>query len=462
MEKDNFLILCRHGERIDCTFERENQESNKGDPELTNNGINLSKSLGQKIAERFQSYVEENKIILYVSPFTRTLQTAIALRNEMQSNFQQTNQQLIINKNLGECNIYSYNLYPDVLYLNLANNRHNSVLYEQLVGSKMTEGKVNYEIINIDGNVKYREDIKESDERYEICLKNILDELKGKESKLVIIVTHGEGVAACCRYLCNKIKEKHQQDNNKKLWPNFLNTITGDNQDYCNSFCFKINNTGENISYYDEICYPPEFKIDSNILVYDFNYKNKLINWLKNPNNNKKNENKKIENIVLIYRGSRDGFQAKTFHEKCDYKGETLTIIESTDGYIFGGYTEINWDSTVWNGRIGEKNNSRRDGTGNDFVFTLKNPHGIRPSKYNMKKSFLSHSICCDANLGPIFGCNDIRIEDNCNTTKNRFTFYDFEKGEYCFHDTTGKKRLLFTGNTSFLVKEIEVFNVIR
>ena len=462
MEKDNFLILCRPGERIDCIFERENQESNKGDPELTNNGINLSKTLGQKIAERFQSYVEENKIILYVSPFTRTLQTAIALRNEMQSNFQQTNQQLIINKNLGECNIYSYNLYPDVLYLNLANNRHNSVLYEQLVGSKMTEGKVNYEIINIDGNVKYREDIKESDERYEICLKNILDELKGKESKLVIIVTHGEGVAACCRYLCNKIKEKHQQDNNKKLWPNFLNTITGDNQDYCNSFCFKINNTGENISYFDEICYPPEFKIDSNILVYDFNYKNKLINWLKNPNNNKKNENKNIENIVLIYRGSRDGFQAKTFHEKCDYKGETLTIIESTDGYIFGGYTEINWDSTVWNGRIGEKNNARRDGIGNDFVFTLKNPHGIRPSKYNMKKSFLSHSICCDANLGPIFGCNDIRIEDNCNTTKNRFTFYDFEKGEYCFHDTTGKKRLLFTGNTSFLVKEIEVFNVIR
>ena len=462
MEKDNFLILCRPGERIDCIFERENQESNKGDPELTNNGINLSKTLGQKIAERFQSYVEENKIILYVSPFTRTLQTAIALRNEMQSNFQQTNQQLIINKNLGECNIYSYNLYPDVLYLNLANHRHNSVLYEQLVGSKMTEGKVNYEIINIDGNVKYREDIKESDERYEICLKNILDELKGKESKLVIIVTHGEGVAACCRYLCNKIKEKHQQDNNKKLWPNFLNTITGDNQDYCNSFCFKINNTGENISYFDEICYPPEFKIDSNILVYDFNYKNKLINWLKNPNNNKKNENKNIENIVLIYRGSRDGFQAKTFHEKCDYKGETLTIIESTDGYIFGGYTEINWDSTVWNGRIGEKNNARRDGIGNDFVFTLKNPHGIRPSKYNMKKSFLSHSICCDANLGPIFGCNDIRIEDNCNTTKNRFTFYDFEKGEYCFHDTTGKKRLLFTGNTSFLVKEIEVFNVIR
>ena len=79
-----------------------------------------------------------------------------------------------------------------------------------------------------------------------------------------------------------------------------------------------------------------------------------------------------------------------------------------------------------------------------------------------MKKSWLNHSICCDANLGPIFGCNDIRIENNCNITNNRFTYYDFQNGEYCFEDTTGHKRLLFTGKPSFLVQEIEVFQVIR
>ena len=46
--------------------------------------------------------------------------------------------------------------------------------------------------------------------------------------------------------------------------------------------------------------------------------------------------------------------------------------------------------------------------------------------------------------------------------TNNRFTYYDFQKGEYCFEDTTGHKRLLFTGKPSFLVQEIEVFKVIR
>ena len=79
-----------------------------------------------------------------------------------------------------------------------------------------------------------------------------------------------------------------------------------------------------------------------------------------------------------------------------------------------------------------------------------------------MKNEWLNHSICCDAHLGPIFGCNDIRIEDNCNIKENKFSYYDFNKGEYCFDDNTGYKRLLFTGKYTFLVKEIEVFKIIR
>ncbi len=31
----------------------------------------------------------------------------------------------------------------------------------------------------------------------------------------------------------------------------------------------------------------------------------------------------------LLFRGSDDGFSAKTFHEKCDNKGPTLSIIRS-------------------------------------------------------------------------------------------------------------------------------------
>ena len=79
-------------------------------------------------------------------------------------------------------------------------------------------------------------------------------------------------------------------------------------------------------------------------------YYEKLIYWLKCP----KQYLNSINKINLLYRGSRDGFLASDFHEKCNYKGETFAIIKSTKGYIFGGYTKINWDSTKWNGICGE------------------------------------------------------------------------------------------------------------
>lgn len=233
-----------------------------------------------------------------------------------------------------------------------------------------------------------------------------------------------------------------------------------------NNYSNNNNNINKNNFIKNEI-YNPNLNnnmyinIDSKILENKNQYKTILIEWLKKPNENN-NIVKNIRNIILLYRGSRDGFRAKNFHEKCNYKGETLTIIQSKEGYIFGGYTEINWDNTSWNKIFGIQNNSRREGRGNEFVFTLKNPYNIPPCKFNMKREWLGHSICCEVKRGPIFGCNDIRIEDNCNVNYNTFQCFDFKPGEFSFNDTTGKQRLLFTGNYTYLVHEIEVFNILR
>ena len=45
----------------------------------------------------------------------------------------------------------------------------------------------------------------------------------------------------------------------------------------------------------------------------------------------------------MIFRGTKNGFRAKDFHEKCDNKGPTITIVQDVKGYIFGGYTSMNW-----------------------------------------------------------------------------------------------------------------------
>ncbi len=47
----------------------------------------------------------------------------------------------------------------------------------------------------------------------------------------------------------------------------------------------------------------------------------------------------------LKYRASRDGFKATYFHAKCDGVPNTLTVIKSTHGNIFGGFTEKPWTS---------------------------------------------------------------------------------------------------------------------
>ena len=46
----------------------------------------------------------------------------------------------------------------------------------------------------------------------------------------------------------------------------------------------------------------------------------------------------------LIYRASRDGFEEKSFHTKCDNLPSTLTINKKTKRYVFGGYASVAWD----------------------------------------------------------------------------------------------------------------------
>jgi hypothetical protein len=41
----------------------------------------------------------------------------------------------------------------------------------------------------------------------------------------------------------------------------------------------------------------------------------------------------------LLWRGGRDGFSARDFHNHCDGHANTLTLIKDTNGNIFGGFT---------------------------------------------------------------------------------------------------------------------------
>lgn len=44
-------------------------------------------------------------------------------------------------------------------------------------------------------------------------------------------------------------------------------------------------------------------------------------------------------NATRLYKATSNGFAAANFHSLCDKKGPTLTLIKTTAGHTFGGFT---------------------------------------------------------------------------------------------------------------------------
>jgi TLD len=94
----------------------------------------------------------------------------------------------------------------------------------------------------------------------------------------------------------------------------------------------------------------------------------------------------------------RDGFAVADFHKHCDDKGPTLTIIRSSQGFLFGGYSPVPWD-------VSGTHKTHPD----CFIFTLTNPHSIPPTKYQLNPG--NSGIYCDQSYHATFGGgNDITV----------------------------------------------------
>jgi hypothetical protein len=80
----------------------------------------------------------------------------------------------------------------------------------------------------------------------------------------------------------------------------------------------------------------------------------------------------------LLWRGSRDGFTAREFHLRRDGRANTLTVIVDTDGNVFGGFTQVEWESLAsWK--------YKGDDRLRNFFFSLRNPDGVPPRKFVLR-----------------------------------------------------------------------------
>jgi len=140
----------------------------------------------------------------------------------------------------------------------------------------------------------------------------------------------------------------------------------------------------------------------------------------------------------LLFDTSKDGDAASTFHSRCDGEGPTVTIVETTLGVMFGGFTVQSWSSGggAWSTDT------------NAFVFALR-PSPLR--KFRVSSS--TRAIYRRSSYGPQFGSTAFRIYNNCQDNADSFvssgSYYNI--GSY----------VLNNGHNDFRVKDYAVVQAV-
>jgi hypothetical protein len=149
----------------------------------------------------------------------------------------------------------------------------------------------------------------------------------------------------------------------------------------------------------------------------------------------------KSDQLSLLYRATRDGFESSQFHKHCDNFPNTLTIIKSSTGSIFGGFTSQMWDSLENCYKIDDK----------AFLFSFRN-HENRKQKIPVANP--NQAIFNSAAFGPTFGNGyDIFIANMANTNRLSFSILGNSYKIDCQNP-----RSFLAGAQHFHVSEIEVF----
>ena len=177
---------------------------------------------------------------------------------------------------------------------------------------------------------------------------------------------------------------------------------------------------------------PPIVKLPDSNIVKDRSHIDLLHVWLK--------EDGSEGDFSLLYRSSRDGIAPTNFHTRCDNKGCTLTIIETTCGRVIGGYSNISW--TTYPQHITADK---------AFLFVLANSGLSSPCKLKLKIAGGTNAIFSSSSYGPTFGGAQDMIVDGASQVK----WYSNLALGHTYHPGPPPHGV-------FTIKEIEVFQVTR
>lgn len=139
----------------------------------------------------------------------------------------------------------------------------------------------------------------------------------------------------------------------------------------------------------------------------------------------------------LLFRGTRDGFTAQAFHDKCDKFKNTVTLVHSNHGKVFGGFVDIDWVVT---------NNYKN--TSNAFLFSITDKE-----KYPVKTP--GYAIYSNSGYLATFGGGfDFYLAPGCDKTNTSYSNFGHS------YEMKGKAKESLVGGYNFMTKEVEVFQV--
>ena len=153
--------------------------------------------------------------------------------------------------------------------------------------------------------------------------------------------------------------------------------------------------------------------------------------------------------LNLLYKISRDGCSASTFHTKCDCKGPTITVIYNSNDTVYGGYTSQNWlGAGTEYSAYDEK----------AFLFQVRYNGTSVQKKYSIKADKFASAISCCHNFGPTFGKGDPEFPSFSEVLKP-------SNGVFVFKGTKANSVYNITDIASFTndsleVQDLEVYKV--
>ncbi|EXX57668.1 hypothetical protein GLOIN_2v1842973 [Rhizophagus irregularis DAOM 181602=DAOM 197198] len=162
---------------------------------------------------------------------------------------------------------------------------------------------------------------------------------------------------------------------------------------------------------------------------------NIISNWIDRNNSAARSNNDKYK-FNLIYLMSRDGFDCRTFYNKCNGQGPFVVLIKIQSKKIYGGYNPIGYTGrNLWLSST------------ESFIFSFDNDQDI----HNMK-------ICRSLNTN----CS---VLDYCNYDKF-FSFGDmlfiYEQNLFVGYNNDHYENNFGEKNSPYIIEEIEVFSVVK